>query len=54
MENSILELLVDNLARLNEEEESDKQGVFHVLGGLVTTIAHRPILIQVKAFSRIL
>jgi beta-catenin-like protein 1 len=27
-----LELLVDNLSRLNEEEESDRQGVFHVLG----------------------
>ncbi|KZT12457.1 DUF1716-domain-containing protein [Laetiporus sulphureus 93-53] len=32
MENSIFELLVDNLGRLNEEEESDKQGVFHILG----------------------
>lgn len=32
LENSILELLVDNLKRLNEEEESDKQGVFHILG----------------------
>ena len=32
LENSILELLVDNLARLNENEESDRQGVFHILG----------------------
>lgn len=32
LENSILELLVDNLARLNEAEESDRQGVFHILG----------------------
>jgi len=32
MENSIFELLVDNLGRLNEEEESDRQGVFHILG----------------------
>ena len=32
LENSILELLVDNLKRLNEEEESDRQGVFHILG----------------------
>jgi len=32
VENSILELLVDNLSRLNEEEESDRQGIFHVLG----------------------
>ncbi|RDX55607.1 DUF1716-domain-containing protein [Lentinus brumalis] len=30
--NSILELLVDNLSRFNEEEESDRQGIFHVLG----------------------
>jgi beta-catenin-like protein 1 len=32
VENSCLELLVDNLSRLNEVEESDRQGVFHVLG----------------------
>ncbi|KIP10420.1 hypothetical protein PHLGIDRAFT_125614 [Phlebiopsis gigantea 11061_1 CR5-6] len=31
LENSILELLVDNLKRLNEAEESDRQGVFHIL-----------------------
>ncbi|KAI1795224.1 Catenin-beta-like protein [Ganoderma leucocontextum] len=30
--NSILELLVDNLSRFNEAEESDRQGIFHVLG----------------------
>ncbi|KAI0081766.1 DUF1716-domain-containing protein [Panus rudis PR-1116 ss-1] len=32
LDNAILELLVDNLSRMNEEEESDKQGVFHILG----------------------
>ncbi|GBE79478.1 Beta-catenin-like protein 1 homolog [Sparassis crispa] len=32
LENSIFELLADNLRRLNEDEESDRQGVFHVLG----------------------
>ncbi|KAL1946803.1 hypothetical protein VTO73DRAFT_14907 [Trametes versicolor] len=32
LDNAILELLVDNLSRFNEEEESDRQGVFHVLG----------------------
>ncbi|KAG6837436.1 hypothetical protein H0H93_009530 [Arthromyces matolae] len=32
LENSILELLVDNLSRLKEDEESDRQGVFHILG----------------------
>lgn len=32
VENSIFELLVDNLSRLNEAEEADRQGVFHILG----------------------
>ncbi|KAF8165305.1 Catenin-beta-like protein [Crassisporium funariophilum] len=32
IENSMLELLVDNLSRLNEADESDRQGVFHILG----------------------
>ncbi|OCH94113.1 DUF1716-domain-containing protein [Obba rivulosa] len=32
LENSVMELLVDNLSRLNEAEESDRQGVFHILG----------------------
>lgn len=32
VENSVPELLVDNLSRLNEAEESDRQGVFHVFG----------------------
>ncbi|OSD04244.1 DUF1716-domain-containing protein [Trametes coccinea BRFM310] len=32
LDNAILELLVDNLNRFNEEEESDRQGLFHVLG----------------------
>lgn len=41
MENSIFELLVDNLGRLNEEEESDKQGVFHILGALRYIVAVR-------------
>ncbi len=27
-----MELLVENLSRLNEAEESDRQGVFHILG----------------------
>ncbi|KAH9943447.1 Catenin-beta-like protein [Epithele typhae] len=30
--NSLLELLVDNLSRFNEQEEADRQGIFHVLG----------------------
>ena len=32
VENQALDLLVDNLARLNESDEADRQGVFHVLG----------------------
>ena len=32
VEHSVPELLVDNLSRFKEEEESDRQGVFHILG----------------------
>ena len=32
VEHSVPELLVDNLSRLKEEEESDRQGIFHILG----------------------
>ncbi|KAF8897577.1 Catenin-beta-like protein [Infundibulicybe gibba] len=32
VENSIMELLVDNMGRFNENEESDRQGIFHILG----------------------
>lgn len=32
MENNIFELLVNNLSRLNEAEETDRSGVFHILG----------------------
>ncbi|KAF9453073.1 DUF1716-domain-containing protein [Macrolepiota fuliginosa MF-IS2] len=32
LENSIFDLLTDNLQRMNESEESDRQGVFHILG----------------------
>ena len=32
LENQIFELLVQNFSRLNEAEESDRQGVFHTLG----------------------
>ena len=34
VENSILDLLIDNLKRVNEAEESDRQGLFHILGML--------------------
>ena len=42
LENSFLELLVENLDRLNEEEEADRQGVFHVLGILENVLAFNP------------
>ncbi|KZP33005.1 DUF1716-domain-containing protein [Athelia psychrophila] len=44
LENSILELLVDNLGRLNETEESDRQGVFHVLGIFENILGFNPDL----------
>jgi hypothetical protein len=42
LQNSILELLVENLTRLKETEESDRQGVFHILGmyGIHSTFTH--------------
>jgi beta-catenin-like protein 1 len=44
LENSILELLVDNLGRLNETEESDRQGVFHILGIFENVLGFNPQL----------
>ncbi|KAG8891004.1 hypothetical protein FRB98_000013 [Tulasnella sp. 332] len=44
LENSVLELLVSNLSRLNESEEADRQGVFHTLGIFENVIAFRPAL----------
>ncbi|KAG2042794.1 Catenin-beta-like protein [Suillus americanus] len=44
LENSILELLVDNLSRLNEIEESDRQGVFHILGIFENMLGFNPDL----------
>ncbi|KAG8919051.1 hypothetical protein FRC02_001962 [Tulasnella sp. 418] len=44
LENSILELLVSNLSRLNEAEESDRQGVFHTLGIFENVIGLNPDL----------
>ena len=34
--------MVENLDRLNEEEEADRQGVFHVLGILENVLAFNP------------
>ncbi|KAK1236628.1 hypothetical protein PQX77_000180 [Marasmius sp. AFHP31] len=44
LKNSILELLVDNLKRLNEVEESDRQGVFHILGTFENVLSFNPTL----------
>ncbi|KAJ8503048.1 hypothetical protein ONZ45_g11193 [Pleurotus djamor] len=44
LENSILELLADNLNRLNEKEESDRQGVFHILGFFENIVGFNPDL----------
>ncbi|KAH9938158.1 DUF1716-domain-containing protein [Fomitopsis serialis] len=42
MENAIFELLVDNLGRLNEAEEADRQGVFQTLGIFENIIGSDP------------
>jgi beta-catenin-like protein 1 len=47
LENSFLELLVENLNRLNEEEEADRLGVFHVLGILENVLAFNPAISKV-------
>ncbi|KZT19261.1 DUF1716-domain-containing protein [Neolentinus lepideus HHB14362 ss-1] len=44
LERSIFELLVDNLGRLNESEESDRQGVFHILGVFENILGYNPDL----------
>ncbi|KAG7096905.1 hypothetical protein E1B28_004310 [Marasmius oreades] len=44
LENSILDLLVENLQRLNEDEESDRQGVFHMLGTFENLLSFNPSL----------
>lgn len=44
LEHSILELLVDNLYRLKEENDSDHQGIFHVLGIFENVLSFNPQL----------
>ncbi|KAJ4481594.1 Catenin-beta-like protein [Lentinula edodes] len=44
LENSIMDLLIGNLKRLNEDEESDRQGVFHILGFFENVIGFNPSL----------
>jgi len=43
---SILELLVDNMTRLNEAEEADRQGIFHVLGIFENFVGSKPPLAE--------
>ncbi|CAG8478240.1 13480_t:CDS:10, partial [Acaulospora colombiana] len=44
LENQVLELLVQNLARLDEEEPNDKQGVFNTLGVIENFTSFDPSL----------
>ncbi|KAH9999864.1 DUF1716-domain-containing protein [Russula vinacea] len=43
---SILELLVDNMTRLNEVEEADRQGIYHVLGIFENFVGSQPPLAE--------
>lgn len=43
---SILELLVDNMTRLNEAEEADRQGIYHVLGIFENFVGSQPPLAE--------
>ncbi|WWC85502.1 uncharacterized protein L201_000366 [Kwoniella dendrophila CBS 6074] len=46
LNNSLLDLLVSNLSRLNEEEETDSQGVFHILGVFENLLSFMPPLAE--------
>ncbi|KAF8484777.1 DUF1716-domain-containing protein [Russula ochroleuca] len=43
---SILELLVDNMTRLTEAEEADRQGIYHVLGIFENFVGSQPPLAE--------
>lgn len=47
LENNLLELLVSNLSRMNEGEESDRQGIFHTLGIFENVLAYNPALSRI-------
>ncbi|KAE9410576.1 DUF1716-domain-containing protein [Gymnopus androsaceus JB14] len=53
LDNSILDLLVGNLKRLNEEEESDRQGVFHILENRGYAAELLSILLQDNKVNRL-
>lgn len=44
MEHELLELLVQNLERLDEKEESDRQGIFKILGIVENLLSLDPAL----------
>ncbi len=44
LSHSIFELLVSNLSRLSEEEDADRQGVFHILGMCENLLTFMPPL----------
>ncbi|KAK4683965.1 beta-catenin-like protein 1, partial [Tremellales sp. Uapishka_1] len=46
LNNSILDLLVANLSRLNEAEETDRQGIFHILGTFENLLSFMPPLAE--------
>ncbi|WVR03234.1 hypothetical protein IAU60_000225 [Kwoniella sp. DSM 27419] len=46
LDNSILDLLVSNLSRLDESEETDSQGVFHILGVFENLLSFMPPLAE--------
>ncbi|KAF8607556.1 DUF1716-domain-containing protein [Ceratobasidium sp. AG-I] len=49
--NQTLELLVQNLARMDEKEETDRQGVFHTLGIFENVLGSRPALAETLVSS---
>ncbi|KAF0536947.1 DUF1716-domain-containing protein [Gigaspora margarita] len=44
LENQVLELLIQNLSRLNEDESNDKQGIFNTLGVIENFTSFDPSL----------
>ncbi|KAH0840137.1 Catenin-beta-like protein [Lanmaoa asiatica] len=55
VESSVPELLVDNLSRLKEEEESDRQGVFHIFGVFENILGFNPDLsVQLVSKTKIM
>ncbi|KAF8261390.1 Catenin-beta-like protein [Lactarius quietus] len=46
LDHSVLELLVDNMTRFNEAEESDRQGIYHILGIFENFVGSNPPLAE--------